>query len=326
MNGAGPDRRTFLGLGAGLLGVALAPRWLQGRPTVHRATTVVMGTVAEIAVVDGHDARAGAALRAAASELRRVEALMSRFDPASDVGRFNDARVGTRVPVSPETVSVVREAVEWARITDGAFDPTLASLTRAWDPAVVSRPPSRVGLDAARRDARGWSHLEWGTDGTRGWLVRGPGTALDLGGIAKGWGIDRAADVLAALGVEAALVNVGGDLVALGTGPDGRPWRVGVRDPRDPSGVLRTFDLSDAAMATSGDYLRWFEFEGVRYAHILDPSTSAPARTGARSITVTASRAVHADAAATSAYILGAATGAARLARHRSAPRIVHSA
>jgi thiamine biosynthesis lipoprotein len=328
---SGLDRRAFLGLGAGFVGLALAPGWLRGAARIHRSRIPVMGTVAELAVAEADEARAGAALRAAAIELRRVESLMTRFDPRSDVGRFNAAPVGTRVPVAPETAEVVRIARLWADATGGAFDPTLERLARIWDPGEVARPPTPEAIRLARADSGGWTSLETWSDGTQAWMLRGPGTALDLGAIAKGWGIDRAADRLAGMGVSSALINVGGDLAALGRAPDGRPWRVGVRDPRDPDGIVRTVDLADGSMATSGDYLRYFSHAGVRYAHILDPGLASPTRSGVHSVTVVAGRATHADAAATAAFVLGPAGAADRVPTQffrvpASRPRIIHTA
>ncbi len=326
MNDVRLDRRAFLGLGAGILGVALTPVWLRPAGRIHRLSVPVMGTIADLAVVDSDAGRARVALDAAAGELRHVEALMTRFVASSDVGRFNAAPMGTRVPVSHETAEVVRAAIGWARATGGAFDPTLEPVARLWDPAFVDRPPDRDVLRSAASESRGWTALEVQVRGDAAWLTRAPGTALDLGGIAKGWGIDRAADRLAGMGVASALVSVGGDLAALGAAPEGRPWRVGIRDPRDPEGIIRTVELTDGALATSGDYERWFEHDGVRYAHILDPKRAAPHRGVLRSVTVTAPRAVDADAAATAAFVLGHDAAIERFDGLAERPRIIHTA
>jgi thiamine biosynthesis lipoprotein len=135
---------------------------------------------------------------------------------------------------------------------------------------------------------------------------------LDLGGIAKGWGVDRAADVLAGLS-GACLVNAGGDLVVRGLKPGGKPWRVGVQDPRDPSQLFLKLRLAEnVAVATSGDYQRYFEVDGVRYHHLLDPRTGYPAR-AASSATVIAPDCATADAWATAVFVLGPAAGIAAL-------------
>jgi thiamine biosynthesis lipoprotein len=322
MSGTKLDRRTFLALGAGALGVATAPAWLRPGERLVRLTVPVMGTVGELAVPARHERLARQALGAAAAELRRIEGLMTRFSPDSDVGRFNAAAPGTTVSVSPETAEVVREALDWARAGDGAFDPTLERLSVLWDPTTAVVPPDAVRLRAA--EAGGWRSLA--VDGSPGAarILRTPGAALDLGGIAKGYGVDRAATVLREHGIHRGLVNVGGDLMALGDGPGGDPWRIGVRDPAHPSGIVTTLEMVDAAVATSGDYLRYLEHDGRRYAHILDVRTREPARGGLHSITVSGKRVVDADAAATLTFVLGPEEGR-RVLEGRMAPlRIEH--
>lgn len=327
MRGDGMDRRNFLALGAGVLGVAAAPGWLRPEERLVRLTVPVMGTVAELAVPARHEGLARQALSAAAAELRRVEALMTRFRGDSDVGRFNRAGVGERVPVSTETADVVREALAWSRRTGGAFDPTLERLTASWDPVTHDAPPDASALQRARADAGAWERLEVASlpGESRAVLVRAPGTALDLGGIAKGYGVDRAARTLREHGVLRGLVNVGGDLMALGEGPGGRPWRVGIRDPRNPEGVLQTVELVDQAVATSGDYLRFFRHGGKRYHHILDPRTGEPAASRVRTVTVVAADVTTADAAATAVFAAGVDAGRLALLSSPVPTRIIHS-
>jgi len=142
-----------------------------------------------------------------------------------------------------------------------------------------------------------------------------PATELDLGGIAKGWGVDRAADLLAER-VGPCLVNVGGDLAVRGSKPGGVPWNVGVQDPRDPSRLFVTLRLRGArAVATSGDYQRYVEVDGIRHHHLLDPRTGWPGRR-CSSATVVAPSCALADAWATAAFILGPDAGIAALERH----------
>jgi thiamine biosynthesis lipoprotein len=229
--------------------------------------------------------------------------------------------------VSPETGEVVREALEWARRSGGAFDPTLERLTSVWDPASHDAPPDPATLRLAVEDAGGWPVLEVASlpGAATAVLVRAHRTSLDLGGIAKGYGVDRAAQVLREHGVHRGLVNVGGDLVALGDGPGGRPWRVGIRDPRDGEGIVETVEVVDQAVATSGDYLRFFRHDGTRYHHILDPRTGAPARSAVRSVTVVAADAMTADASATLAFTAGVGEGARVLLSSDRGPRIIHS-
>ena len=135
---------------------------------------------------------------------------------------------------------------------------------------------------------------------------------LDLGAIAKGWAVDRAMEKLMARGIRNAIIDAGGDLRIIGARPGKDFWRIGVQHPRDPGALLLTFDLKDTAIVTSGDYERFFMAEGVRYHHILDPSTGQPAR-GCQSVTVLAPTAAEADACATAAFVLGPSKGLAFL-------------
>lgn len=310
------DRRGFLTLGVGALAVAVTPPLLRPPERLVRRTFPVMGTLGEIAVPARHEASARAAIGAAIRELARVEGLMTRFRPDSDVGRLLASPPGTPVAVAPETAEVVRDALAWAAATDGAFDPALGRLTALWDPREGARPPEAERV-APFAGAALWRSLEVGGSPDAPWVRRHRDeAALDLGGIAKGYAVDRAADALCGVGVDRALVNVGGDLMALGNGPGGRPWRVGVRDPRDPDDVVTTLDLEHDAVATSGDYLRFFEHGGRRYHHLLDPRTGTPRRSGLHSVTVRARDARSADAAATVAF--------ARVPIPRSDVRIAH--
>ena len=137
---------------------------------------------------------------------------------------------------------------------------------------------------------------------------------LDLGAIAKGWAVDRAMEKLMARGIYNAIIDAGGDLRIIGSRPGKDFWRIGVQHPRDPGALLLTFDLKDTAIVTSGDYERFFITDGVRYHHILDPSTGQPAR-GCQSVTVLAPTAAEADACATAAFVLGPSAGARLSAR-----------
>lgn len=326
------DRRAFLALGTGILGVAALPPLLRPRAALVHLSVPVMGTVAELAIPSPTERAARQVLQAAAAELRRVEGLMTRFSPDSEVGRFNASGDGAIVHLGPETSAVIAEALTWAELSDGAFDPTLESLSRVWDPAYHSRPPSRSELRVPAARSGGWRALasisadSWPTtpDGGATYL-RHEDTGLDLGGIAKGYAVDQAARVLREHGVFSGLVNVGGDLMAMGEAPDGSPWRVGVRDPGEPGNVVRTVEVTDRGVATSGDYLRFFEHGGTRYHHILDPETRAPARSRVRTITVVADDVMAADAAATAAFVLGPAAAASVLARAAGRPQIAHS-
>lgn len=321
------SRRRFVALGAGIFAVAAVPAaLLRSRRKVYRRTIPVMGTVAEVAVVDDDAARAELAIEAALDELRWVDRTMSRFDAASDVGRVNAAPVGRGVRVNPETALVVAEGIRWARASGDRFDPGLARALALWDVDHRREPPpeDRVAAYAGQALYRELEVDPASALGGGGAVVvrRHPEVGVDLGGIAKGRAVDRAVLALRRHGVRDGMVNAGGDLYALGRSPEGAAWRVGIRSPDDPTRLVGQVDLTEAAVATSGDYEQYFDYGGRRYGHILDPETGAPWRTTVHSVTVLAETCMAADAGATAVFgvdraearrILGRAAPGARL-------------
>lgn len=295
------ERRDFLALGVGALAVAALPAGLRGRRRLVRRRIPVMGTVAEIAVPTRNEPWAQSAMDAAFQELRRVEAAMSRFLYDSDVGRLN-ATPGVWVPVSSDTGHVLRAAQRWAERSDGRFDPCLGRAVELWD-VTTRRVPPEERQTSGFADAHLWTALDVESDGggARATLAS-PRAGVDLGGIAKGHAVDAAAEALRSFGVTDGLVNVGGDLVALGGDAKGDPWIVGVRSPDHPDGIATRLEVTDEAVATSGDYVRYFHHGGRRYHHLLDPASGRPHRTRTRSLTVRAQRCIDADAAATALF------------------------
>ncbi len=297
-----PSRRDVIVLGIGAFAVAALP-FVRRRPArLTRRTVPLMGTLAEIAVRH-HDLRfAHAAIDAAFDQLRGVEGLMTRFDCASDIGRANLGAWAAPVRVSHATALVVEAALEWAAASAGAFDPCIGKAVVLWDVANRKEPPATRAVErlADRALYRALELDTWAGDPIVRFTDRD--VALDLGGIAKGYGVDRAVKALRDWGVTDGLVNVGGDLYALGTSDDGDPWRVGIRSPHDPWRLERTIGVSDAAVATSGDYLQFFQHRDRRYHHLLDPVTSAPHASSSHSVTVTAGSCMTADVAATTVF------------------------
>ncbi|MDH3270844.1 MAG: FAD:protein FMN transferase [Gemmatimonadota bacterium] len=315
-------RRDFLTLGIGALAVAGLPVAARMRPTLVRRRIPVMGTVAEIAIPTRNEAWAQRAMDAAFSELRRVDRTMSRFRDDSDVGRLN-AESGW-VRLSQDTGTVLVASTRWAARSTGRFDPCLGRASALWDVEHRRHPPAEREVEAFAH-AELWQALEVETDdqGARARLTS-PDAAVDLGGIAKGFGVDKAAEALRSFGVVNGLVNVGGDLVALGTDLSGEPWRIGVRDPASPDGLAATLSASDEAVATSGDYLSYFRHGGRRYHHLLDPATGGPYVGYGRSLTVGAARCLDADAAATALFAGGETESARILGRAPGDIRIIH--
>ena len=315
-----PSRRDFLTLGFGAFVIAGVPIAFRRGAGLVRRGVPVMGTVAELAVLSRDERKAQAALDAAIDRLRFVDRAMSRFRAESDIGRANARASREPVAVRPETREVLESALAWAERSGGAFDPCLGRAVELWNVGRRDTPPPREEFSrlADRR-----LHRSLGLDGDRV-VFRESDVGLDLGGIAKGYGVDLAVAVLRAAGISDAIVNVGGDLYAMGRSPDGDAWRVGVRSPFSPDAILKKIPISDEAVATSGDYVRAFTYQGRRYHHLLDPRTGAPASMGHRSVTVAAPRCIDADAAATALFGLDDDRGRALLAT--TPIRLLHSA
>jgi len=273
------------------------------REAVVRRIDGLMGTTAMLGAVmaPGRGAEAEPLLREAEQTLRRVEARMSTWLADSETGRLNAAPAGRHVPLSPEVLGLLRTARRAAVDTDGAFDVTCRPLIELWREAGRrGKPPTDAELAAARA-ASNWNLIELDAKGA---VKRSDTARVDLGGIAKGYAIDRALDVLKRDGrLEGGLVDVGGDLACFGRPPSGDRWPVEVQNPFG-DGVLLRLRLPGGAVSTSGAYARYVEIDGTRYSHILDPRTARPAD-AARSVTVVAPTAVTADVWATALSVLG---------------------
>jgi FAD:protein FMN transferase len=320
-----PSRRDFLRLGIGAFVVAAVP-WSIARRREHaaRRTIPVMGTVAEVAVVHRDPAVAQAAIDAAFAELRRVEATMSRFRADSDVGRANLGAAAEPVAVSAATAVVLAEALRWAGASDGLFDPAFGRAVALWDVGHRHAPPERAEV-LRLAGLRLFRYLEVGQRGAEATVrFHEPDLAIDLGGIAKGYAVDRAVEALRARGIRHALVNAGGDLYALGRSPEGDPWEVGIQSPSDPRALAATLLLEDQAVATSGDYRQGFDFDGRRFHHLLDPGTAEPRRASVHSLTVAAATCMSADVAATTVFGCAAAEADRILAAAAPGARIIH--
>jgi thiamine biosynthesis lipoprotein len=267
-----------------------------------------MGTVVDLTIWSADPAGAAAAADAVFAELARIDRLMSHFIASSDVERLNAAAGGAAVAIDPETLRVLETAQDVARRSGGIFDVTVGGFRGLWkfdEDRDGSLPtPAQV---AARRKVIGWRGLE--LDRAHGTArLRRAGMAITLGGIAKGYAVDRAVAILRGRGFPDFIVQAGGDLY-VGGRKGAEPWRVGIRDPRgardEPFALT---ELSDRSFSTSGDYERAVVKDGRRYHHILDPRTGYPA-TASRSVTVMADDAFTADAWSKVFFVLGPIKG-----------------
>ena len=282
-------------------------------PVVAELGGETMGTTwsARVIVPEGAVSLVDAARDTIASRLERVNRSMSTWDPESEISRFNRSQSTDPYSVTLEFADVVRQAEEVSRATGGAFDVTVAPLVSAWGfgaRGVPGRPVDPGVVDAARARV-GFERLHVVPDGS---ALRkdDPDLEVDLSAIAKGYGVDRAAEGLAAIGLAAFAIEVGGEVRARGRKPDGSSWSVGIEAP-DPDSrrIYRSVPLDDASIATSGDYRNWYDSEGARFAHIVDPRTGRPVPWIGFSVTVVHSSATRADAWATGVSVLGPEAG-----------------
>lgn len=272
-----------------------------------RVTFRAMAAENEVQIHAQDPAAARRAAKLAIDEVARIEAKYSRYRPGSLLSRINDAAGGEPVAIDEETRKLLAYADACYESSEGAFDITSGVLRRGWD-FTSGRVPSQAELDRCL-PLVGWDRVEL-TETT----IRLPdrGMEIDFGGFGKEYAVDRAAVMLQQSGARDALVNLAGDLSILGAQPGNEPWRVGIRHPRKPDTVLASLPVRSGAIATSGDYERFVEVEGVRHCHVLDPRTGRSAR-GFQSVTVHGTSCLVAGSAATIAMLKGREAGLAWL-------------
>jgi len=284
---------------AAAVAVPAHAEWLQREQAI-------MGTRCVVELWSDDRAKGEAAIEAVFAEFRRIDALMSTYKPESELSQVNTNAARAPVRISRELYDLLATSIEYSKLTRGAFDVTYASVGYLYDYRARVHPDEQA--IAAALPGIDYRHVELLPESTSV-RFRRPGVRIDLGGIAKGHAVDRGIEVLRRLGVERAMVNAGGDTRIIGDRL-GRPWVVGIRHPDDETRIVLRIPLTDAALSTSGDYERFFEEDGVRYHHILDPRTGKSA-SKLRSVTIIAPTATRTDALTKSVFILGAADGIA---------------
>lgn len=270
-----------------------------------------MGTRCAVELWSLDRTKGEASITAVFEEFRRVDRLMSTYKPESELSRVNAGAARAPVRVSRELYDLLATSTEYSKLTRGAFDITYASVGHLYDYRAGVHPDDASIAKAL--PGVNWRHLQLLPKYTAV-RFRRPGMRVDLGGIGKGHAVDRGIAVLRQRGVDRAMVNAGGDTRIIGD-RFGKPWIVGVRDPNsggpdDGGKVALRLPLTDTAISTSGDYERYFEEDGVRYHHILDPQTGKSARK-VRSVTILADTATRTDALTKSVFIMGAEAGIA---------------
>lgn len=272
-----------------------------------------MGTTYEVTVVESPVAPdAGEHLgRLIDDQLSGIDSAMSTYDPESELSRFNRSLSTEWFQVSGDTFSVFQQAREISEMSGGAFDVTVGPLVEAWGfgpSGQVDAIPSDVDIERLLVGV-GYQRIE--LDETISAIRKtSPAVSTDLSAIAKGYAVDRVADLLDHEGYESYLIEIGGEVRARGRHPDGRPWRVGIEQPGDgPTVVRQVVTLTDAALATSGDYRNYLQRNGARFSHTIDPRTGRPVTHGLASVSVIDPLCVRADAVATALEVLGPEDG-----------------
>lgn len=266
----------------------------------ERVVDGIMGTRIGVELWSEDAGRGEAAIDAVIAELRRIDAGMSTYKPDSELSRLNATAAAGPVRVSQELFDLLQRSIRFSELTEGAFDVTYASVGFMYDFRKRVRP-SEEDLRRAL-PAVNYRHLVLDPNKQTVSFAR-KGVRIDLGGIGKGYAVDRGIEVLRSRGIEHALVTAGGDSRIIGD-RFGHPWVVGIRHPDRKSEIIARIPLEDAALSTSGDYERYFDENGVRYHHILDPKSGQSAR-AVRSATIIGPDATTTDGLSKTAFVLG---------------------
>lgn len=290
---------------------ALGGGWLARDETI-------MGTAIRCELWCEHHAQGIEALDAVMREMHRIDEAMSPFKPDSELSRINRDAARGRVILSEEMTRLIARAIEFSWRSQGAFDITYAAIGHLYDYRSGVRP-SDAQIEQARA-AVGWQHLDLDTSRRTLHFTR-DGMRIDLGGFAKGHAVDNAAALLAERDIRHAMVSAGGDSRVIGD-RRGRPWSVAIRDPRRAGAVVAVLPLENIAISTSGDYERYFECDGERFHHVLDPRTGrSPANI--HSVTILAPDGLTSEALSKSLFVLGVEAGLRLVESHDGVDAVV---
>jgi len=267
----------------------------------------LLGTIVEITVI-GKKQDAQNAAKLAFEEIKRIDNLMNVYNDNSEISQINRASGKSAVAVSADTLEVIDRSIKYARLTNGALDITVGPLMELWgfrdgrnrvpsDNELLEKLPlvdyKKISIDRIH------STVSLGS----------PGMQIDLGAIAIGYAVDKAIQILKEAGMEkSALINAGGEIYALGSPPGKRAWKIGIQHPRRKNDLLGILELKDKAISTSGDYENYFEVNGKRYCHIMNPKTGKPVE-GIMSVTIVTDNTTEADALSTALLPMGVENG-----------------
>lgn len=281
-----------------LIGFFIARNSSNEQKTFKR-TQILLGTVVEIQVRDEDEQKAENAITQAFEEVKRIDDLFTTYNEESPVWKINNSS-DTLIKVDDEIYDLLLLCDSVTRLSDGCFDVSLDNLTKAWG-FYSDNPhlPTKTAIDSAL-NLSGWNNIQLKENQI---FIRRKNVGLNFGAIAKGYAVDKAIDVLKKSGIKEALVNAGGEISAFGN-----DWLIGIQHPREINSIIKKLKLRDISVATSGDYEQYFEVDGIRYHHIIDPKTGIPSR-GLQSVSVINKSNAFADALATAVFVMGREKG-----------------
>ncbi|WP_347158669.1 FAD:protein FMN transferase [Pontibacter chitinilyticus] len=276
-------------------------------PHQYKKVLLLMGTRFELAAVSKDEQLAWESIQAGISEIRRIEALISEWQPTSQTSAINRNAGIKPVVVDPELYDLISRCIRLSRLTGGAFDISFAAIDKVWRfDGSMNKLPSQEEVAASVRKI-GYEKILL-NPADHSVFLKEPGMKIGFGAIGKGYAANRARDVMREMGIAGGVVNAAGDLTTWGRQADGESWYVGIADPAEKEKVFSWLTADNIAVVTSGNYEKYAEVDGKRYSHIIDPRTGWPA-TGLKSVTIVCPNAELADALATSVSVMGAEQG-----------------
>ncbi len=277
------------------------------KPPLFKKTKILMDTFSEISCSSSDKKSALKAIDDAFEEIKRIEGLFNRYDVESEVSRINKLAGSKEIRINPEVFELIERCIFYSKLSKGNFDITVAPLVDIWtsgrknnsmpDTEMIDSALEHVGYQNIVLDRNGMSMRFLDKD-----------IKVDLGGVVKGYAVDKAKEVLSSRGIENALVNIGGNISSLGNPPSKETWQIGIRHPRDKNKIIHTLSLDNRAISTSGDYERFFILDGKRLSHIIDPHNGRPSE-GIMSVTVVSDSAEKADFLSTAVFVMGIRNG-----------------
>ncbi len=285
---------------------------------LFKKASLSMGTVFETTIYAPDKYIAEKTFNEVFQEINRLDYLMSNYKKESVLSELNRNASAEPTNCNKELASVIEQSLQYSDITDGAFDITIGPLMKKWGFfKKEGRIPGKEELESALEsvsyksiiiEEKTIKSLVKNPGTVKTVFFKNPGTQIDLGGIGKGYAVDRAISVLKQNGINSALINFAGNIYTFGTPPGKDSWAIGLQHPRESEGLLGTFEIKDKAVSTSGDYEKFFTIEGKRYSHIIDPRTGNPVK-GIVSVTIVTGNATRADALSTGIFVLGLTKG-----------------